>query len=719
MGAVLRHPALRFLLPAALLALVLALLASSLTSPTSAATRRVVSGWIPYWSTDAALAGFSANADLFSDVSPFWHALTSDTTVSDQENATDRGRVLAAARAAGVPVVAAITDGTGTGRLAAALADPARRAAVVATMVRLVDSRGYDGLDLDLEGFAYSDPKSTWAATRPNWVRFVADLGAALHARGKRLYATVPPTYDSNRSSTSGYWVYDYAGMAPHVDRIRIMAYDYSVGSPGPIAPYAWVQRIVTYAQTQVPRGKLVLGVPAYGRDWVTSVSGTCPAGTNPQRRSVTAAGAWQLAAAKGVPVQWDATARERTFAYTDTFSSPTTSCTVARKVYFSDGAAISERSRLAYTAQWAGVAVWSIGGEDSTTWPALRTVANGLGYPLTTGQVLEVQVAGGSTGVPGDAKAVSLNVTATGPSSAGYLTVYPCGVTAPPTSNLNFARGQTVANAVLVGVGSSGKVCVRSSAPAHVIVDGSGYFPAGSPYRAQAPARLRDTRTGAKPAAGSTTAIAAPAGIAAAALSIAVTEPSAAGWLTVFPCGTATGGTSTMNYAAGQTIAGSAIARPGADGRVCIRTSSAAHFVVDLMGVFPPGSGFTPLAPARIADTRVSPGTRVAAGAEFAVPAGVSGAALGTTLTVTAPAAGGWLQAYPCGTAAPATSNVNFAAGQTIANAAITGIGGNGRVCLRSSAATHLIVDRTAVFAGSSYFTARPPQRYADTRLP
>lgn len=717
MGAVsYRTP--RVALPVVLIAF--ALVASLLSTPSSAATRRVVSGWIPYWSTDAGLASFTANADLFSDVSPFWHALTGDSTVSDQESSADRTRVIAAARAAGVPVVPAITDGTGTGRLAAALADPARRAAVVATMVRLVDSRGYDGLDLDLEGFAFSDPKSTWATTRPNWVQFVADVGAQLRARGKRLYATVPATYDSNRSATSGYWVYDYAGMAPHVDRIRIMAYDYSVGSPGPIAPYSWVQRIVDYAQTQVPPAKLVLGVAAYGRNWPTTTTGTCPAGTVVQRTSVTSTAAWQLAAAKGVPVQWDATARERTFTYTDTFSDPTTSCAVTRKVYFSDGTAISERARLAYGKQWAGVAIWSVGGEDGTTWPALRSVANGLGYPLAAGQVLEVQVAGGSTGVPADAEAVSLNVTVTQPSAPGWLTLYPCGAAVPATSNLNFAAGQTVANAVLVGVGNGGTVCLRTSVPAHVIVDGSGFFPAGSPYQPQAPVRLKDTRTGPKPAAGSTTAIAVPAGIAAAALSIAVTQPSAAGWLTAHPCGSATGGTSTMNYAAGQTIAGSAIARPGGDGRVCIRTQSSTHFVVDLMGTFALGSGFTPLTPARLADTRLSPGRPVPAYSEFAVPAGVSGSALGITITVTSPAGGGWVQAYPCGTTPALTSNVNFTAGQTVANAAITGIGAGGRVCLRSSVATHLVVDRTAVFgAGGTYFVPREPQRYADTRLP
>ena len=242
-----------------------------------AGPRRIVSGWIPYWSTAASVQSLQANADLFSDVSPFWHSSTSETTVIDQETAADRGTVIAAARAAGIPVVPAVTDGTGSGYLAAVMADPARRAILVGTLVNLVMTRGYDGIDLDYEGFAYRDGKASWAATRPNWVQFVAQLGAELRARGKLLFATIPPTYDSNQAAGSGYWVYDYAGIAPHVSRVRIMAYDYSVSAAGPIAPIDWVKRIAAYAVTQVPSGKVVLGVPTYGRDWVTATAGTCP----------------------------------------------------------------------------------------------------------------------------------------------------------------------------------------------------------------------------------------------------------------------------------------------------------------------------------------------------------------------------------------------------------------------------------------------------------
>jgi spore germination protein YaaH len=346
------------------------------TPQAEAGPRRIVSGWIPYWTTAASVQSLQANADLFSDVSPFWHSSTSETAVTDQETSADRGTVIAAARAAGIPVVPAVTDGTGAGYMAAVMADPGRRAVLVGTLVNLVMGRGYDGIDLDYEGFAFRDGKASWPATRPNWVQFVAQLGAELRARGKLLFATIPPTYDSAQAAGSGYWVYDYAGIAPHVNRVRIMAYDYSVSAAGPIAPYDWVKRIAAYAVTQVPSGKVVLGVPTYGRDWVTATAGTCPPSADLARRSYTATQAWQAAAARGAPVAWDAALRERTFTYAESFADGATACTVTRRAYFSDAQAVIERARLVDTYLLGGVAFWTVGGEDAGQWNLLRILA-------------------------------------------------------------------------------------------------------------------------------------------------------------------------------------------------------------------------------------------------------------------------------------------------------------------------------------------------------
>jgi len=55
------------------------------------------------------------------------------------------------------------------------------------------------------------------------------------------------------------------------------MAYDYSTSSPGPIGPITWTESAVQYAISVMPASKVFIGIPGYGRDWVTKVDGTCP----------------------------------------------------------------------------------------------------------------------------------------------------------------------------------------------------------------------------------------------------------------------------------------------------------------------------------------------------------------------------------------------------------------------------------------------------------
>ena len=103
------------------------------------------------------------------------------------------------------------------------MSKPKKRAKLVDRMVTLAVAEGYAGLDLDFEKFAFSDGSSTWATTRPNWVTFVKELGTALHAQGKELAATTPPLCSMGGAcgTRNGYWVYDWKGIAPYVDRLR------------------------------------------------------------------------------------------------------------------------------------------------------------------------------------------------------------------------------------------------------------------------------------------------------------------------------------------------------------------------------------------------------------------------------------------------------------------------------------------------------------------
>ena len=104
------------------------------------------------------------------------------------------------------------------------------------------------------------------------------------------------------------------------------------------------------------------------------------------------------------------------------------------------------------------------------------RTGTGAPAAPLVGGYEIVLNTA--AAGIPADADAVLLNVTVTQPTTPGYLSVWPGGVARPLVSSLNFVAGQTVANLVLVPVGSDGTV--RFLAPTgtvHVVADVTGYY--------------------------------------------------------------------------------------------------------------------------------------------------------------------------------------------------------------------------------------------------
>ena len=78
---------------------------------------------------------------------------------------------------------------------------------------------------------------------------------------------------------------------------------------------------------------------------------------------------------------------------------------------------------------------------------------------------------------IPDGSTAAVVNLTVDRAAAAGYLTAFPCGQPAPPSSNLNFVAGEARAVAAIVGLGLGSTMCVMSDIAADVIVDVNGYY--------------------------------------------------------------------------------------------------------------------------------------------------------------------------------------------------------------------------------------------------
>lgn len=396
--------------------------ATLVAAPSAAAAeppRPIVSGWFGWWASDTAIAQMTSAADgVVGEVAMFWWSFQGEgnplclydngdydkdgawgncLTKTDTPWTTPKfDRQRKALQAAGIKVNASITDlgSASKGKLSAYLAKSKNRKAYARQIAEYAVKAGVDGIDLDWEVFAFHDGRDSWEATKPRWVAMIKELSTQLKAKGLTLWATVPggvPPFSSSGAPNpgTGYWVYAWDEITPYVDRLNIMAYDYSWSVPGPIGPNDWATLVARSAVQQVGEqyaDRVWIGAPQYGRNWPVQSGGTwwvnpeCPVGWKPKetpaRTSVTPSSARELAARTKAEVTWDARFGEWTFEYwwptAGKADKKDQQCDVKRRVWFADTRSALSRAKIVPELRIGGIAVWDFGTVSTDFYPRL-----------------------------------------------------------------------------------------------------------------------------------------------------------------------------------------------------------------------------------------------------------------------------------------------------------------------------------------------------------
>jgi spore germination protein YaaH len=404
------------------------LLITAFAQPLQAADkepRKILSGWIPYYSVktvlplvrklpsaapnvsgqpaicDASQYGpveneaiessyLFTNKDLMKEVMPFWYSLKSPTVIRDDYVTGNPSWPIADTvclmRRAGLKVIPTMTDGTDKLVLSGYLSSATTRTTLVKTIVDLVMKNNFDGIDLDYEGFAFVDGNTTWNTTAPRWVAFVKELSIALRANNKLLSVSTPYLFNP-KEAQKGYFVYAWAEIASSIDRLRIMTYDFSVSKPGPMGPLSWTEKTIQYAISVMPASKVYMGLPGYGRDWITSVNGKCPTTAPPGLVAGAKAATFKMnyaeakAAIDGAIPTFNEQYSEATYSYKQTYNGlsatgASTTCTVNRTVWFQNTRSYADRMVLVAKYRIGGAAIWTLGMEEATATTQIRTAA-------------------------------------------------------------------------------------------------------------------------------------------------------------------------------------------------------------------------------------------------------------------------------------------------------------------------------------------------------
>lgn len=201
--------------------------------------------------------------------------------------------------------------------------------------------RSFSGVDVDFEYILAED--------RDLFTNFVAELRTRLNAAGYRVSVALAPKTSADQPGLL-YEGKDYRGLGEAADEVLLMTYEwgYAYGPPMAVAPLNKVRQVVEYALTEIPAGKILLGVPNYGYDWILPyVQGEGRAVTIGHVEAV------QIAISNGVPIEYDETAQSPFFHYEQE--------NIIHEVWFEDVRSLERKYDLIREYGLRGMGVWQI----------------------------------------------------------------------------------------------------------------------------------------------------------------------------------------------------------------------------------------------------------------------------------------------------------------------------------------------------------------------
>lgn len=279
-------------------------------------------------------------------LSVFSYGLSSDGSLIP----IDDGEIIATAREYGVVPIMMLTSINeegffSSGRAELLLSNPEIQDRFIDDVVRLVNERGYGGVEFDYE-YIPTEFADDYAA-------LITRTRERLAPSGKVVFADLAPKESDNKQGLL-YEGHDYRAVGSAADKVLLMTYEYgyTYGPPMAVAPVGPVSRVAEYAVGVIPPDKILLGEPNYGYDWTLPyVEGESRA------RSLSNVEAVELAAERGVAIEYNEVSQAPFFNYYEqTENGP-----VLHEVWFSDARSVDASLRLIDRYGIDGTGVWNI----------------------------------------------------------------------------------------------------------------------------------------------------------------------------------------------------------------------------------------------------------------------------------------------------------------------------------------------------------------------
>ncbi|MGH9613711.1 MAG: glycosyl hydrolase family 18 protein [Bryobacteraceae bacterium] len=305
---------------------------------------------------------FIEHAGKIDIIVPTWYSVNADGLVWGGPDPL----VLETARAHHVEVMPIVSNpGFNQADFHRLLADETAQFKMIPELIGECKKYGYSGFQFDFEHVSWTD--------RDGLSSLVIRAADIFHRNGFKLsIATVPNVPGYPGAGGFARWIYenwrgayDLQKIGAAVDFLCLMTYDEhtSYTPPGPVAGYPWTVENLQYALQVVPKEKLSLGIPLYGRHWFASAPGKDDKPTV-SAASISAPDAVQLAKTYHAAIEWDSTARAAWFYF---YRDET-----REWVFFTDERSFRERLDLVRQNTLQGFCSWVLGEEDPAIWNLL-----------------------------------------------------------------------------------------------------------------------------------------------------------------------------------------------------------------------------------------------------------------------------------------------------------------------------------------------------------
>ncbi|KYC95156.1 LysM peptidoglycan-binding domain-containing protein [Heyndrickxia sporothermodurans] len=285
----------------------------------------------------------------FTYLAPFTYSIKEDGSLTELNDTA----VIRAARSEHVSPLLVVTNfvnqNFNSDLAASLLRNQSVQDLLIQNLLSIMQEKGYNAVNFDFE---YIYPED-----RENYNSFLSRVVSQLHPQGFLVSTALAPKLTSEQKGIL-YEAHDYEAQGKIVDFIILMTYEWgwAGGRPWAIAPINEVKKVLDYAVTVIPRNKIMMGAPLYGRDWkIPWQEGTLAKTVSPQR-------AIQLAQKYGATIEYNTTYQSPFFRYTDENGQQ-------HEVWFEDARSAQAKFDVVNNYRLRGISYWVLGTPFPQNW--------------------------------------------------------------------------------------------------------------------------------------------------------------------------------------------------------------------------------------------------------------------------------------------------------------------------------------------------------------